>query len=205
MAKTVLELMHSEWEPARLPDCALVLVCMQMEFRDGPLQLSNVDAAVDEARALLERFRSAGAPVIHVARSGGIGEFFDRAGSNGRFIAELMPRSDELVLETSTPNPFVSTKLEPVLRSKGTLDVVFAGFSSHSSLSSAVRYAAEHGFRPTVVASACATRDLPAPGGIILPAQVIHLAAMASLADRHACVVEHASQIRPVRRPILTG
>jgi nicotinamidase-related amidase len=205
MAKTVLELTHAEWEPAKLPDSALVLVCMQMEFREGPLRLNNIDAAVDEARALLERFRSAGAPVFHVARAGGAGEFFDRARSNGRFIAELMPRSDELVLETSTPNPFVSTRLEPMLRSKGTLDVVFAGFSSHSSLSSAVRYAAEHGFRPTVVASACATRDLPGPGGIILPAQVIHLAAMASLADRHACVVEHASQIRPAQRTLRTG
>lgn len=205
MAKTILQLADSEWGPARLPDSALVLVCMQMEFREGPLRLSNVDAAVDEARALLDRFRSVGAPVIHVARAGAAGDFFDRAHSSGRFITELSPRPDELVLETSTPNPFVSTNLSQVLSSRAISDVVFAGFSSHSSLSSAVRYASEHGFRPTVVSSACAARDLPGPGGITLPAQIIHLAAMASLADRHACVVEHASQIRVSRSERRTG
>lgn len=205
MAKTILALTDSQWEPATLPDSALVLVCMQMEFREGPLRLSNIDAAVDEARTLLERYRQANAPVIHVARAGEPGQFFDRDHANGGFIAELSPKANELVLATSTPNPFVSTNLEEVLRASNIVNVVFAGCTSHSSLSSAVRYAAEHGFKPTVVSSACATRDLPGPGGITLPAQVIHLAAMASLADRHACVVEHASQIRMARRQRLTG
>lgn len=205
MAQTILQLTNHEWAPATLPDSALVLVCMQAEFRDGPLRLNNIDAAIDEARTLLDRYRGAGAPVVHVARAGDSGDFFDRITPAGRFISELTPLPGEIVLETRTPNPFVSTKLDLLLRARNVVDVVFAGCSSHSSLSSAVRYAAEHGFRPTVVSSACATRDLPGPGGITLPAQVIHLSAMASLADRHACVVEHASHIRELKRELLTG
>lgn len=199
MVQTILQLNQMEWAPARLPHAALVLVCMQAEFREGPLRLNGIDAAVDEARALLDRFRAAGAPVIHVARAGDTGDFFDRLTPGGKILTELSPQAGEVALETRTPNPFVSTNLERLLRSHGFDDVVFAGCSSHSSLSSAVRYAAEHGFRPTVVASACATRDLPGPGGITLPAQVIHLAAMASLADRHARVVEHAKDIHGAR------
>lgn len=195
MAKTVLDLTQRAWPPARLPQSVLVLVCMQAAFRDGPLRLTNVNEAIDEARRLLDRFRRSGSPVIHVARAGEDGEFFDRTQDSGRIVAELMPLSGEIVLETFTPNPFVSTCLEDHLLSFGHNDVVFAGFSSHSSLSSAVRYAAEHGFRPTVVSSACASRDLPAPGGLTMPAQVVHLAAMASLADRHARIVEFSSGI----------
>lgn len=199
MAQTILQLTKQEWPAARLPLAALVLVCMQTEFREGPLRLHGIDGAVDEARALLDRFRQAGALVVHVARAGDAGDPFDRLTPGGRIMTELSPHAGEVVLETRTPNPFVSTNLERLLKAQGMTDVVFAGCTSHSSLSSAVRYAAEHGFRPTVVASACATRDLPGPGGITLPAQVIHLAAMAALADRHACVVDHAKDIQGVR------
>lgn len=202
MAETVLKLTNLSWKPAQLPNAALILVCMQAEFRTGPLRLRNVDAAVDEAAYLLDHFREACAPVIHIARDGGTGEFFNRETPGGRFISAVAPREGELVLETRSPNPFVSTTLKSELRARQIEDVVFAGFSSHSSLSSAVRYAAEHGFRPTVVSSACASRDLPAPGGITLPAEVIHLAAMASLADRHAAIVEHARQI--LGQPVLS-
>ena len=205
MAKTILQLTNLEWAPATLPDSALVLVCMQAEFRVGPLRLDNIDAAIDEARTLLDRFRSAGAPVVHVARAGDAGDLFDRVKPAGKFISELAPLPGEIVLETRTPNPFVSTQLELFMRARNVVDIVFAGCSSHSSLSSAVRYAAEHGFRPTVVSSACATRDLPGPGGNTLPAQVTHLSAMASLADRHARVVEYASEIRAMKRELLTG
>lgn len=205
MAKTTLELMDLEWEPATLPGAALVLVCMQSEFREGPLHLVDIESAIDEARTLLERFRLAGAPIIHVARAGDPGSFFDRTLPRGRIFAELTPQEGEALFETRTPNPFVSTQLEKLLRAQNIKDIVFAGCSSHSSLSSAVRYASEHGFRPTVVSSACATRDLPAPGGFTMPAQVIHLAAMAALADRHARVVEHARDIRMSQNERLTG
>jgi len=205
MAKTILQLTDLEWEPATVEGSALILVCMQTEFRHGPLRLSNIEAAVDEARTLLDRYRRAGAPIIHVPRAGDPGAYFDRLTVNGRIIAELAPLPGEVVLETRTPNPFVSTRLMEMLRAHDIRDIVFAGCSSHSSLSSAVRFAAEHGFRPTVVSSACATRDLPGPGGITVPAQLIHLSAMASLADRHACVVEHSNQIRTSRCVRRTG
>lgn len=196
MAQTIRQLTNCDWAAATLPSAALVLVCMQSEFRSGPLQLTNIDTAIDDARVLLDRFRNAGAPIFHVARCGTKGKFFDLAQQGGTFVAELKPADGEPVLETHTQNPFISTDLAARLQATGFADVVFAGCSSHSSLNSAVRYAAEHGFRPTVVASACATRDLPGPGGITLPAQIVHLATMAGLADSHACIVDHAREIR---------
>lgn len=89
MVQTILQLNQMEWAPARLPHAALVLVCMQAEFREGPLRLNGIDAAVDEARALLDRFRAAGAPVIHVARAGDTGDFFDRLTPGGKILTEL--------------------------------------------------------------------------------------------------------------------
>jgi hypothetical protein len=50
-----------------------------------------------------------------------------------------------------------------------------------------VRAALDLGFRSTVVADACAARDLPSPGGVI-PARALHEAELAALADRFAGV-----------------
>jgi nicotinamidase-related amidase len=40
-----------------------------------------------------------------------------------------------------------------------------------------------HGYRPTIVASATATRELPAPGGVPVPAATPPAAILAGIAD----------------------
>jgi nicotinamidase-related amidase len=54
-------------------------------------------------------------------------------------------------------------------------------------VSTTVRTALDLGFRSTVVADACATRDLPSPGGVI-PARTLHEVELAALGDRFAGV-----------------
>jgi hypothetical protein len=46
-----------------------------------------------------------------------------------------------------------------------------------------------------VIASACATRDLPDGRDGIIPAEVVHRANLAALADRFARVVESVDEI----------
>jgi len=58
-----------------------------------------------------------------------------------------------------------------------------------------VRAALELGYQSTVVASACATRDLPDGLGGIVPAAVLHRACLAALADRFAVVVERPEDL----------
>ena len=51
------------------------------------------------------------------------------------------------------------------------------------------------GYHCTVIASACATRDLPDGRDGIIPAEVVHRANLAALADRFARVVESVDEI----------
>lgn len=190
--RTILSILGIEWPPARISQSVTVFLCYQNDFRAGEIALSGFDAAIDDARQLLVRCRALGSPVIHVARAGDGGSLFDRD-EGGRFV--VAPESEEAVVEAKTPNGFVGTDLMEWIRAFGMHDVIFAGCSSHGSLSSTVRYACEHGLRPTVVSGACAARDLPAPGGMTLPASIVHLGAMASLADRHARIVDHARDL----------
>lgn len=75
-------------------------------------------------------------------------------------------------------------------------DVVLAGFMTHMCINSTARSAFSLGFRPTVVASATATRDLPAPDGSIVPASQLQAASLAALADLFAVVAQKQTDIR---------
>ena len=54
---------------------------------------------------------------------------------------------------------------------RGSSTLIVAGFMTHMCVNSTARSAFSLGFRPTVVASATATRDLPAPDGSVMPAE----------------------------------
>jgi len=62
-------------------------------------------------------------------------------------------------------------------------------------INSTARGAFSLGFRPTVVASSTATRDLPALDGSIVPAAQLQAASLAALNDLFAVVVGKQTDI----------
>jgi nicotinamidase-related amidase len=66
---------------------------------------------------------------------------------------------------------------------------------THVCVNSTARAAFNHGYRPTVVASATATRALPNPVGGVLPAEAVHTGALAALADIFAIVVPSEDKV----------
>ena len=62
-------------------------------------------------------------------------------------------------------------------------------------VSATARAALDLGFRTTVVANACATRDLPAIDGSTLLADEVHRVALAELADAFSIVVSDADAL----------
>jgi uncharacterized protein YceH (UPF0502 family) len=66
---TLRELTGMDPNPAPISNSALVLIDCQQTYREGVMQLENVEPALQEAAALLKRFREAGRPVHpHCAR-----------------------------------------------------------------------------------------------------------------------------------------
>lgn len=172
---------------ARLAEATLLLIDYQNEYLEGPLALPHAAAALDRARALLAAARAAGTAVVHVAHHGAPGGPFDRDAARGGFIAGLEPRPGEAVVEKRRADAFVGTDLAERLGAPGPL--LIAGFMTHNCVSSTVRAACDLGYAVTVAGDACATRDLPAPGGGVVTAADLHRATLAALADRHCAVV----------------
>ena len=192
MPKTLLEYVGVSRSTTSPDSAALILIDYQNEYLDGSLFLSNGSEACHVAAELLDMFRQAHAPIIHVVHHSRPGAaLFDPDTSKVNILDTLTPSENETVVVKSFPNAFVGTELENVLRATGRKDLVIAGFMTHMCVDSTVRAASNLGFRNFVVADACATRALPHPiqPMKIVSAEEVHVGALVAIADRFASVI----------------
>ncbi|WP_068827732.1 cysteine hydrolase family protein [Pseudomonas sp. BMS12] len=189
--KTLFQLLGRGYAPATLSKATLLVIDAQEEYRSGTLQLPDVESAIAEITTLLHAARNCGAPVVHVRHLGIPGGLLDPQGPRGNFIEGLAPLPGEALIEKRLPNAFAGTDLHERLQERGHLDLIICGFMTHSSVSTTVRAAKDHGYRCTLVDAACATRDLPYDGDLI-PARDLHRMTLAALADNYAMVVPQA-------------
>jgi nicotinamidase-related amidase len=193
--KTLLQLAGADLSLPRLAGSCLVLIDVQNEYRTGPLALPAAEAAIASAARLLARARESGAAILHVAHRGKPGSLFDRGAERGAIVESLRPRAAEPVIEKALPNAFAGTDLQARVAASGRNDVVLAGFMTHMCVSSTARAALDLGFRVTIDAQSCATRDLPDGRGGIIAAATVHDIALAELADRFAIIAHDSAAL----------
>ncbi len=181
--------------PAPISKSALILIDCQNTYREGVMQLDGVEPALAECAALLKRARDAGTPVIHIQHDAGPGSPYDVRASIGAIADIVAPKAGETVITKSYPSSFEGTSLDAELKKLGLTDLVLAGFMTHVCVNSTARAAFNHGYRPTVVGNATATRSLPNPMGGTLSADAVHNGALTALADIFAIVVPSGSAI----------
>jgi nicotinamidase-related amidase len=186
--KTLLELSGADLRPPRLRDAALVMIDLQNEYLAGPIALPDATIAIASAAKLLARAREAGTRIFHIAHKGRPGGLFDRSAERGAIVSALAPLPDEPVIEKGLPNAFAGTDLQMLLAATGHKDIVLAGLMTHMCVSSTARAGLDLGFRITVDADSCATRDLPDGRGGTIAAATIHDVALAELSDRFAII-----------------
>jgi nicotinamidase-related amidase len=181
--------------PPDLADSALVLIDCQNTYTRGVMELEGVQAALDEAAALLDRARTAGIPVIHIQHDDGPGSLYDIEGESGAIVERVAPCGGETVVVKNYPNAFVQTDLDETLKAFGASNLVLAGFMTHMCVNSTARGAFSLGYAPTVVAAATATRTLAGPDGQPVPGASLQAASLAGLADLVAVVAPDAAAI----------
>ncbi|BDX30908.1 isochorismatase [Mycobacterium antarcticum] len=181
--------------PAPLSASTLVMIDCQNTYTHGVMELEGVQAALDEAAALLDRARTAGIPIIHVQHSDGPGSLYDVEGETGAIVARVAPRDGEPVVVKQYPNSFVQTDFDDKLKAAGAENLLIAGFMTHMCVNSTARGAFNSGYAPTVVAAATATRSLPGVGGDPVSAAILQSASLAALADLFAVVVPDGASV----------
>jgi nicotinamidase-related amidase len=125
--KTLRDVAGLGSQPAALHDSALVLIDCQNTYREGTMKLAGVEAALAEAKRLLERARAAGIPIFHIQHDAGAGSPYDITTRIGQISDEVAPKNGEAVITKHFPNSFVQTDLEQQLRAADVTNVILGG------------------------------------------------------------------------------
>ena len=193
MSETLRTLVGLPKEPASLAESSLVMIDLQNTYTRGVMELENVQPAIDEAAALLDRARSAGIPIFHVMHDDGEGSLYDVRAEIGQIVDRVAPRDGEPVIVKNYPNSFTATDLNDRLAPGSNL--ILAGFMTHMCVNSTARGAFSLGHSPSVVAGTTATRALPGVDGVEVPAAALQAASLAAIADLFGVVVPKAADI----------
>ena len=181
---------------------ALLLVdLMRAYFTAGsPLDLGST-AAVDVSARLLAAAREHGVPVIHTAvhyRAGAVdaGLFIrkvaalalladDQPGGMRELMPQVAPLGDEVVIVKQYASAFFGTSLASTLHALQVDTVVIVGVSTSGCIRASATDALQHGFRPLVVADACADRT-----------QELHRSNLRDLGAKYADVIDSAEVLQ---------
>ena len=170
---------------------ALIVVDIQNDyFPQGKWPLVGADAAADNAARMIQAFREAGDPVVHIRHEFTSEEapFFTPNSEGAKLHPKVLNRADEPVVLKHFVNSFRETELKSILDEQGIKELVVVGSMSHMCVDGITRAAADFGYTVTVIHDACATRDLEF-NGVTVAAVQVHAAFMAALAFAYASVV----------------
>ena len=193
---TLRALLGLSEQPLPLKDAALVMIDCQNTYRRGVMQLTGVEAALQEARKLLIMARDLNVPVFHVQHDAGPGTPYDIRDGIGAIADEVAPVAGEPVIVKHYPNAFVQTDLDQRLKAAGIDSIILAGFMTHMCINSTAHGGFNLGYKATIVASATATRPLVSTNGNVLTAREVHDAAIASSRDLYASIADTVDDLR---------
>jgi nicotinamidase-related amidase len=171
---------------------ALLIIDVQNDyFEGGKAPLHNPLQALNNVEKALAHFRKEGLPVIHVQHINTREEatFFLPNTEGAQIHKSLTPIEGEHTVVKHVPNSFLNTNLLTILEENGIKKLVICGMMSHMCVDTTVRACMDHGIKVTLLADACATKDLIFEGETI-PAEMVQAAFMASLNGMFAKVVK---------------
>jgi len=170
---------------------ALLVVDMQIGFDDPKWGPRNNPAAEANVAQLIEAWRAATMPVIHVHHDSLDPEGLLRRGAPGNAPKpHAKPLAGEAIYRKSVNSAFIGTKLEADLRKLGIEALVLVGLTTNHCVSTTARMAGNLGFKTFVAADATATFDRAGLHGEVRMAEEVHAAALSDLQGEFATIAD---------------
>jgi len=140
---------------------ALMIVDVQQGMFALPSPLHRGEEVVRRIAGLLERARTAGAPVVHIQHDGGPGDVLAKGSAGWPHHPLVAPRPGEIVVEKRNSGAFHDTDLHRRLGEAGVDRLVIAGMQTEMCVDSACRGAKALNYRVALVADGHTTYDTP--------------------------------------------
>ena len=149
---------------------ALLIIDVQNDyFEGGAMSLVGTDKASENIKSLLQKFRTAHQPVVYIQHIATRPDatFFVPNTIGAEIHANVKPLDDEKVIIKHYPNSFRETDLPEHLKSLDITNLVICGMMTHMCIDATTRAAKDLGFNCTLIADACATKNLEINGTIV--------------------------------------
>ena len=180
---------------------ALLVIDMQRGFDDPAWGNRNNPGMEDRVAALIDAWRAADAPVIHVRHDSPRSTGRMRPGTVGNAPKpEGAALANEWIYRKTVNSAFIGTNLESDLRKLGIETLVLVGLTTNHCISTTARMAGNLGFETFVVADATATFDRAGLDGRMRLAEDVHLAALGDLKDEFAEIIDTEAAIAALAR-----
>ncbi|KAM5341489.1 hypothetical protein ACJ41O_014520 [Fusarium nematophilum] len=181
---------------ASTADSALVIIDAQNEYAVGQLRISNIDTSRVALASLLEKYRAAKAPVVHVVHATPAGAPVFTPGTElAEELKELTPIDGESVVTKQHPGSFTDTDLQDILKASGRSKVVLTGYMAHVCVSTTARQAAERGWDVLIAEDAVGDRDIPG-----VKADELTRVALLEIADAFGTIVQGQDISSPIAK-----
>lgn len=172
----------------------LLLIDIQTGFDDSFWGKRNNPKAEDVAAIILDFWRQREAPVIHVQHLSTDPRSPLHPSSQGcNFKPEVLPRSNEVIVQKRTNSAFIGTDLENMLVRSGAKELAIVGLTTPHCVSTTTRMAANLGFGAFIFEDATAAFGLTDHNGKEYSAQVVHDLSLATLHGEFATVLNLSS------------
>lgn len=150
------------------------------------MKTENVASTRKEISSLLEKYRAASSPIIHVLHKTPDGApVFTPNTDLAEEFAELTPKAGEKVIWKQNPGSFTGTDLDAYIKAADRQKLVLTGYMAHVCVSTTARQAAEKGYDVILARGAIGDRDIPGS-----KAEEVVKVALNELADAFGSVVD---------------
>lgn len=176
---------------------ALIIIDMQKGMAAPAAGARNNPEAEHNIARLLQAWRGAAAPVVHVrhiSRTPGSPFWPGQAGVE--FQESLAPLASEHVVEKNVPDAFINSGLERWLRVRDIARLVIVGVSTNNSVESTARSAGNLGFEAQVVADATFAFGQTDYAGVHRTPAEVHAMALSNLDGEYASITDAESLLR---------
>ncbi|AXE35368.1 cysteine hydrolase family protein [Chromobacterium phragmitis] len=139
---------------------ALLVIDVQSGMFDQAPFPDDMEAVLERINGLAERARAAGAPVIWVQHESPAG-LLGRGGPGWQLAAGLRTADGDRYLAKTTPDSFLRTELDALLKQLGVEGVAICGYASEFCVDTTTRSALARGIPVTLAGDAHTTHDKP--------------------------------------------
>ena len=140
---------------------ALLILDIQVGLVHGPEKPWRCEALLQTVNTLMDKARSARAPVFLARHIGPVGSPIEPGSPLTEVAQELKLLGDEVVFEKRRPNAFEMTDLADNLRSREVTGVVITGMKTQYCVDSTCRAARDLGFDAVLIADGHTCSDTP--------------------------------------------